>query len=94
MESFPCPAWLVDYLRCPISHTALVVPSPGWFAKLAEVHAETPLSTRLGRSISEAPLQGLLSVDRQWLYAAENQIPTLIPDEAISIPQVMRDENL
>ncbi len=94
MESLPCPVWLLDYLRCPISQTALVIPSPGWFTKLAEFHTQTPLSTRLGRSISEPPMQGLLSVDRQWLYPAENQIPTLIPDEAISVPEAMRNENL
>jgi len=94
MESLPCPAWLVDYLRCPISQSALVIPSPGWFTKLAELHAKTPLLTRLGRSVSQPPSQGLLSLDRHWLYIAANQIPTLIPDEAIVVPEAMRTENL
>jgi uncharacterized protein YbaR (Trm112 family) len=94
MESLPCPRWLVGYLRCPISHSELLIPSPRWFAKLAESHAATPLATRLGRSISQLPMQGLLSHDRHWLYIAENQIPTLIPDEAIVVPESLRDENL
>jgi len=84
----------MHYLRCPISRLALVIPSPGWFAKLAESHAKTRLLTRLGRSVSQPPLQGLLSLDRRWLYVAENQIPSLIPDEAIAVPEAMRTENL
>jgi len=94
MKSSPCPTWLVDYLRCPISLSTLIVPSTEWFTRLAEVHSLTPLRTRLGRSISEAPTQGLLSLDRHWLYLSRNQIPTLIPDEAIVVPESMRIENL
>ena len=80
-----CPEWLLRFIRCPISHSPLSVASPALLAELAVRHSESPLSNRAGRTISDVPTQGLLSGDGCWLYPIRNQIPSLIPDEAISI---------
>jgi uncharacterized protein YbaR (Trm112 family) len=90
MTQLPCPTWLLDYLVCPITQTPLVVPNTNWLDRLAESHKTTPLLTRLGRSVSELPTQGLLNQTKQWFYPSKDGIPTLIPDEAIVVPESLR----
>ncbi|MDZ4850511.1 MAG: hypothetical protein SGI77_14595 [Pirellulaceae bacterium] len=84
-DSQVCPDWLLEVLRCPITLSPLVPATRAKLDQLNSRHALKPLCTRGGRTISAVPTQGLLSSDQCWLYPVQNQIPTLIPDEAIAI---------
>jgi uncharacterized protein YbaR (Trm112 family) len=84
------PSWLFEFIRCPISKTTLTMAPSGILRQLLEHQRAKPLVTRGGRTISSLPTQGLLSGDGCWLYPVHQNIPTLIPDEAIPIPPEWR----
>ncbi len=83
------PEWLLKYIRCPITRTTLLPASQAILDQLVARHSQIPLTTRGGRTISCVPTQGLLSGDGCWLYPVQNQIPTLIPDEAIAVQAIV-----
>jgi uncharacterized protein YbaR (Trm112 family) len=84
-ESESVPDWLLEFIRCPITRTILMPATQATLQQLIAQHSQKPLMTRGGRTISSVPTQGLLSADQCWLYPVQNQIPTLIPDEAIAV---------
>jgi len=88
-ETQICPDWLFDFIRCPISKTRLSPATAAFLEQLKARHAAKPLCTHGGRTISAIPTQGLLSGDACWLYPVQDQIPSLIPDEAIAVGQAL-----
>lgn len=80
------PEWLMGLVRCPNSKTELMLASPSVLIFLKEQLERGELCTKLGRTISVVPTQGLVSADRGWFYPMIDGIPCLLPDEAILLP--------
>jgi uncharacterized protein YbaR (Trm112 family) len=50
--------------------------------RIHELHRLGVLCTKLGRTISYVPTQGLVSSDGKWFYPIANAIPCLLPEDA------------
>jgi uncharacterized protein YbaR (Trm112 family) len=81
------PEWLFPLIRCPISRGRLRPAGAELIAWLQQQQTQGVLTTRIGRSVSEIPTQGLVSEDGSWFYAIHRGIPTLIPDDAVKLPE-------
>lgn len=79
------PAWLLDCVRCPIAGLPLHRAPAEVLASLASRGAAGQLATRVGRTVSAPPTQGLLSSDGRWFYGVVDGLATLVPDEAIEV---------
>lgn len=79
------PDWLFTCLRCPNSGGSLMKATSDDLARLSELHERGQLCTRVGRTILTVPSQGLVSENRSWFYCVENEIPCLVPEEAIAL---------
>ena len=79
------PEWLFPLIRCPISRGRLRPAGAELIAWLQQQQTQGVLTTRIGRSVSEIPTQGLVSEDGCWFYPVHRGIPTLIPDEAVKL---------
>jgi len=80
------PDWLMGLVRCPNSKTKLMLASPCVLRFVKERMERGDLCTKLGRTISAVPTQGLVSEDLGWFYPMIDGIPCLLPDEAILLP--------
>lgn len=80
------PEWLMGLVRCPNSKTKLMLASPSVLHFVKERMERGDLCTKLGRTISAVPTQGLVSEDLGWFYRMIDGIPCLLPDEAILLP--------
>lgn len=79
------PEWLLTCLRCPNTGEPLQLATSEDLARLAELNERGQLCTRVGRTILAIPSQGLVNENRSWFYSVENEIPCLVPEEAIAL---------
>lgn len=79
------PEWILGVIRCPNSGALLSMASDQLLNQLADRHARSPMTNKIGRTVSAIPTQGLVSKDGRWLYPVVQGIPCLLPDEAIPI---------
>lgn len=79
------PDWILGYLRCPQSGAKLLQASQAVLVAVAERARKGTLVTVLGRTISQAPMQGLVSENGRWFYAVNDEIAVLLADEAIGL---------
>jgi uncharacterized protein YbaR (Trm112 family) len=79
------PSWLLPLIRCPITKQAVQLAPSSVLDGLKELAAKGLLRSKNGISVSEIPSQGLLTPDRRWLYPIRRGIPSLIPEDAISL---------
>jgi uncharacterized protein YbaR (Trm112 family) len=79
------PSWLLPLIRCPITKQGFQLAPSSVIDRLKELAAKGLLRSKNGISVSEIPSQGLLTPDQRWLYPIRRGIPSLIPDDAISL---------
>ena len=82
---------ILQFVRCPISHSTLSLASDALIERLNERIESGTLVTRIDRVVDEPLELGLVDAEQSVLYPVKNGIPTLIPDEAISIANVMSE---
>ena len=87
------PEWILGVIRCPNSGTLLTLASAQLLSQLRDLHARSPLTNKIGRSVLEIPTQGLVSKDGRWFYGVHQGIPCLLPDEAIELDPKFNSES-
>ncbi len=79
------PSWIFEYIRCPITHETLRLASKSDLDRLHAALLAGSLTNRLGESLQELPESGMVNESHSWFYPIENEIPSLIADEAIPL---------
>jgi uncharacterized protein YbaR (Trm112 family) len=79
------PDWFIGLIRCPITGSELMLASPTQLQSLQERQERGTLATKLGRTVSDRPTQGLVSSDGLWFYPIERGIVSLLPDDAVPL---------
>ena len=79
------PEWILGVIRCPNSGACLSLASAQLLSLVEDRHGRSPMTNKIGRTISAIPTQALVSQDHRWLYPIIDGIPCLLPDEAIPL---------
>jgi len=85
LEDMVLPDWILLYLRCPQSGGELLIASQSVLDSLSVRGCSGTLFSVLGRTISQVPLQGLVSANDRWFYPIDDGIACLLADEAIDL---------
>ncbi|HUP77195.1 MAG TPA: hypothetical protein VM260_01450 [Pirellula sp.] len=85
LENMVLPDWILQYLRCPQSSGELSLATQSVLDSLSVRACSGTLYSVLGRTISQAPLQGLVSANSRWFYPINDGIACLLADEAIDL---------
>jgi uncharacterized protein YbaR (Trm112 family) len=78
------PKWVLDLIRCPITLEKLDIAPSDLVERLRTSMRDGKLTNRLGTSVSDDFQSGLLNESKSWFYPMADEIPTLVPDEAIA----------
>ena len=78
------PNWVLDLIRCPITLERLEVAPADLVERLRSSVRDGKLINRLGTNVSDDFQSGLLNESKSWFYPVIDEIPTLVPDEAIA----------
>ncbi len=78
------PRWVLDLIRCPITLEQLELAPNDLAERLRSLAREGKLTNRLGTSVTEDFQSGLINQSKSWFYPVADDIPTLVPDEAIA----------
>lgn len=79
---------LISILVCPTDHSPLSIAGEQLIARLNRAIAAGGVKNQAGRPV-ERPIEGgLLRADETLLYPIVDDIPVLLPDEAISLAQL------
>lgn len=78
------PTWVLDLIRCPITLEKLEIAPVELVERLRNSMRDGQLTNRLGTSVTDDFQSGLLNASRTWFYPIADEIPTLVPDEAIA----------
>lgn len=81
------PTWLVEIIVCPDTHQRVALASEELLAKLNEKIALGKLRTKSGGTVSEPLTAGLIREDQKVIYAIRDDIPVMLIDEGIEVPQ-------
>lgn len=81
------PTWLLDLIRCPITLEKLDLATPELTERLRSELKSGNLTNRIGTTVSDDFHTGLVNLSGTWFYPVVEEIPVLVPDEAISIAQ-------
>lgn len=82
------PKELLDVLVCPETHEKLGVASAGLVTRVNEAIRAGTLRNRAGRPVTQPIEAGLVRADGKVLYRVDEEIPNLLPDEAIPLDGV------
>ena len=90
MTSPPTPIddTLLSLLRCPRSGEPLRVATADEVAAANQQISAGTLRDAAGEIITEPLGGGLITAGGTWMYAIRDQIPTMIPEEAIATDQL------
>ncbi len=80
--------WVMEILRCPVTHSPLTPADKTLLASVNQRIAAGELQTRAGTTVSDPVEAGLVNQSQSLLYPIIDQIPNLIPDDAIVIGEV------
>ena len=94
LENIVLPDWILEYLRCPQSNGKLLLASQVVLDALTERARVGTLFTVLGRTISQVPSQGLVSVNGRWFYSMNYGIACLMADEAVDLFRASSDSDV
>ena len=78
---------LLKLLCCPETHQGLGAAEGELLQRLNQQIAQGVLRNRAGRLVSEKITDGLLRADGQVLYPIRNEIPVMLVEEGIPLPQ-------
>ncbi len=78
----------LDLLVCPQDHTPLLFADAALIVRLNQSIARGELKNAGGQAISRPLDGGLLRADGRVLYPIVDEIPILLPDEAIVVGQI------
>jgi uncharacterized protein len=78
---------LLDILLCPDSKQSLTLAEPALLDTLNQRIRQGTLKNRGGAVVSEPIDGGLVREDRQYLYPIRDDIPIMLIDEAIPVPE-------
>ncbi len=79
------PTWLLDLIRCPITMETLGVATEERTERLRAELRAGKLVNRIGASLTVDFQSGLVNESSTWYYPVIDDIPMLVPDEAIAI---------
>ena len=79
--------WLLELIQCPITREPLSLADAELLQVLHPLLNESKLLNRQGVTVDEPFEAGLVNASRTWFYPVIQGIPTLVPDEAIPLPQ-------
>ena len=75
----------VELLVCPQDHTPLHLADAALIERLNQSIARGELKNTAGQTIARPLVGGLLRADGRLLYPIVDEIPILLPDEAIGV---------
>jgi uncharacterized protein YbaR (Trm112 family) len=78
------PKWVLDLIRCPITLEKLEIAPVELVERLRISVRDGKLTNRLGTNVTDDFQSGLLNESKSWFYPVADDIPTLVPDEAIA----------
>lgn len=78
---------LLDILLCPDSKQSLTLADPALLETLNQRIRQGTLKNRGGAVVSEPIDGGLVREDRRYLYPIRDDIPIMLIDEAIPLPE-------
>jgi uncharacterized protein len=76
----------LDLLVCPQTRTSLRAAAPALIEQINRAIAAGELKNAGGRTVAQPLDGGLLRADGRMLYPIVDEIPVLLPDEAIGVP--------
>ncbi len=79
------PSWVLELIRCPITLQKLEIASVDLVERLRASLRDGKLMNRLGTNVTDDFQSGLLNESKSWFYPVIDDIPTLVPDEAIAL---------
>ena len=79
------PSWVLELIRCPITLQKLEIASVDLVERLRALLRDGKLMNRLGTNVTDDFQSGLLNESKSWFYPVIDDIPTLVPDEAIAL---------
>ncbi len=78
--------WLLQIIRCPITGQPLQAASSELVDRLREKSQAGQLLSHKGIAINHEFDAGLVNQAQTYFYRIQDGIPSLLPDEAISLP--------
>ena len=78
------PPWILDLIRCPITLEKLEIAPVELVERLRASVRDGKLLNRLGTNVTDVFQSGLRNASKSWFYPIVDEIPTLVPDEAIA----------
>lgn len=80
--------WLLDILVCPLSREKLLIAEPALVEQLVVKQKAGQLFSHKGIKIEQTFDSGLVNQSHTRFYPISNSIPSLLPDEAISLQDI------
>lgn len=77
---------LLKILVCPQSHQSLVPASPGILSRINSAITKGTLTNKKGTVVTEPIQEGLVTQDGSVIYPVREDIPVMLIDESISLP--------
>jgi uncharacterized protein len=78
---------LLDILVCPETKQPIHVADADLLDRLNDAIREGTVQNRGGQVVSEVVVEGLVREDGEYLYPIRDDIPIMLIDEAIPLPQ-------
>lgn len=82
-KSMIMPPWLLELIRCPITLEPLEVAPDVTLDRMRGRFDAGLLVNRIGVTVTDAFQSGLVNASGTWFYPVVEEIPVLVPDEAI-----------
>jgi uncharacterized protein YbaR (Trm112 family) len=86
MPSFDRPAWVLEVLRCPISHQRLHWCDDALIERLNEKICEGGLYDRVGDVVTRPYEAAFINASQQWVYRVTEEMADLLPAHAVELP--------
>ncbi len=94
MKEAQMPTWLLELIRCPITLEPLQTAASEVTERLRDELKHGRLTNRVGVSLTDDFQSGLVNASSTWFYPVTDEIPVLVPDEAISLQGLAIQHNL